>query len=143
VAGVTKKLAHRGWGSNRDNADSTARSAGSRSGRLTLPTQDRNLMTQDKNLDLFGPLAAQTEQDQLHDLTQEQVPTRQDHARRHFHQRPTDSHKIARQQPLPSSRTVHRHVLPNGSPPKSRSDTPRDTVLSATPAALATSLVPP
>jgi hypothetical protein len=38
---------------------------------VDLPTQDRNLVSQHKDLDLFGPLAAQRKHDQLHDLIQE------------------------------------------------------------------------
>jgi hypothetical protein len=45
-----------------------------------LTTQHRDLVAKDQDLDLFHPLAAHAQHDQLQHLTQDQVSERHDHA---------------------------------------------------------------
>ncbi|MFI6266627.1 hypothetical protein [Micromonospora sp. NPDC051006] len=70
---MTKKVDHRERGSSRERADSTARAC-------HLPARDLDLMTQHENLDVLGPVAAQALAHQPQ--TKDQVPERQEHARR-------------------------------------------------------------
>jgi len=83
VPGETKNAAHRVRGRSRDSPASTPRSAGFQVETAYLASQYRDLVPKHQHLDRVGASPASHEDDQLQDLTEDQIAERENRDRQH------------------------------------------------------------